>query len=142
MQNIDLLKEKTVLPEIVLPTPYFDVVEQFTLAMHNRDKKALEFLISKKQTSMNLKDKKSFIKNYLSYCNFLEKKYGEIYVQSYKGACADKKCNFESRGVSFSIHSLRMNKQLWRFNIIVDFDADNCIELEQCFDFKLTKTEV
>ena len=28
------------------------------------------------------------------------------------------------------------------YYIIVDFDVNNCIELEQCFDFKLTKTEV
>lgn len=142
MQNLELFKEKAVLPEIVLPTPYFDVVEQFTLAMQNRDKKALEFLISNKQASMNLKDKKSFINNYLNYCNTLEQKYGEIYVQSFKGASAGKKCNIDSKGVSFSIHALRMNKQLWRFNILVYFDANNCIELEQCFDFKLTKTEV
>jgi hypothetical protein len=45
MQTIDLLIQKTVLPEIVLPTPYFDVVEQFTLAMQNRDKKALELVL-------------------------------------------------------------------------------------------------
>jgi hypothetical protein len=33
MQNLELFNEKAVLPEIILPTPYFDVVEQFTLAM-------------------------------------------------------------------------------------------------------------
>ena len=45
MRTLAILKEKAVLPEIVLPTPYFDVVEQFTLAMQNRDKKALELVL-------------------------------------------------------------------------------------------------
>jgi len=58
-----------VLPEIQLPVLHFDIVEQFGLALQNRDKNALEYIISDTMSSEDFKDKQTFISNFISYCN-------------------------------------------------------------------------
>ena len=73
-------------PEVRLPELRFNVTEQLSLAFQNRDKLALEFLISDNMKSDDLKNKHIFIKNYLTYCKTLERKHGKIIVQTLNGA--------------------------------------------------------
>jgi len=131
-----------VLPEIQLPVLHFDIVEQFALALQNRDKNALEYIISDTMASEDFKDKHTFISNFISYCNTLEKKHEEIYVQTNKGACSNPVCNKGMTGISVSVNTLKNNKQLWTFNIIPEIDSNGKLDMFKCKFLKLDKAEV
>lgn len=128
--------------QIQLPNLTFDVVEQLVLALQNRDKQALEFLITDEMKSSTLKDKKGFIEGFIAYCNTLQKKHGTIYVQITKGGCNSSYCNPGKSGFSVSVLTVIDNKQLWHFNLITEVTQNNQVEVWKCFDFKIDISEV
>lgn len=128
--------------QIQLPHLTFDVVEQLVLALQNRDKQALEFLITDDMKSSTLKDKNGFIEGFITYCNALQKKHGAIYVQTTKGGCNSSYCNPGKSGFSVSVHAVIDNKQLWHFNVLTEVTQNNQVEVWKCFDFKIDISEV
>jgi hypothetical protein len=123
-----------------LPKLHFNNEEQFMLALQRRDQQALHLLLSKQMNDDALKTKDKFIANYLAHCNALEKKHGELIIQTIKGKCASTFCpNRYLNGISVSVHAAKHNKQLWVFDLIMDTDKDNCIELCRCYEMKVCK---
>ena len=127
------------LPEIILPVINFDLFEQLSFALQNRDKGALEYILSDKLVADDFKDKQDFINKFLSYCKTLEQKHGEIYVQTNSGHCDWKPCQYGKKGIAVSVHSLKRNKQLWNFNLITKFDDTQKISMLKCWCFKVDK---
>lgn len=135
-------KSTELLQEVHLPSFDFDIFEQFSLALQNRDKNAMEFLISDKMVADDFKDKQDFINKYLNHCNKLEGKYGKIYVQTHKGSCGGGYCLKGRPGFAVSVHSVFQNKQLWNFNIITELDDTEKIDMCKCWFFKVNKAEI
>ena len=129
-------------PEVRLPELRFNITEQLSLALQNRDKAALEFLISEKMESDTLKDKSAFIKNYLTYCKTLERKHGKIIVQIFNGVCGAKYCNLSHKGITVSVNTQRNNKQVWKFNLLIESLPDGKLDLGKCFDMKVKREDI
>lgn len=128
-------------PAVKLPALTFNSTEQLCLALQNRDKNALEYLISDKMKSEFLKDKASFIYNYISYCNTLERKNGKLLVQIFNGACNACYCNIGMKGIAVSVNTIENNKQLWKFNLIIEQMPDGKLELEKCHSFTIKRED-
>jgi hypothetical protein len=129
-------------PEVRLPELRFNVTEQLSLAFQNRDKLALEFLISDNMKSDDLKNKHIFIKNYLTYCKTLERKHGKIIVQTLNGACNAGYCRLGKKGITVSVNSMINNKQVWKFNLIWDLDKDGKVDLGKCLNMKVKREDI
>jgi hypothetical protein len=130
------------LPELKLPELGFDMIEQLCLALQNRDKNALAFVIWDKMDSSDLKSKQAFISNYLSYCKQLERKHGKVFVLTLKGACNGKHCHLGKQGINVSVNSLVNNKQLWKFNLLIVPTKSGKLNLGKCYDMKLSKKDI
>ena len=108
-----------------LPELCFNNEEQFMLALQSRDHQALQLLLSKQMNDDALKTKDKFIANYMAHCNALEKKHGELIIQTLKGKCTSTFCpNRNLNGISVSVHAAKCNKQLWVFDLIMDTGSD------------------
>lgn len=129
-------------PAVALPTLRFDSTEQLSLALQNRDKAALEFLITDQMVSSVLKDKKAFIKNYLGYCKTLERKHGKVIVQILNGVCNGKMCSYGSKGITVSVNTQRNNKQVWKFNLIIEANSNGQLDLGQCINMKVRREDI
>jgi hypothetical protein len=129
-------------PQVKLPELRFNITEQLSLAFQNRDKLALEFLISDSMKSYDLKNKHTFIQNYLSYCKTLERKHGKIIVQTLNGACNAGYCNLGRKGITVSVNSMINNKQVWKFNLIWDLDGEGKVDLCKCLNMKVKREDV
>jgi len=141
-EELSLTKTSPELPEVILPELGFDRIEQLCLALQNRDKNALEYLIWDKMVSFDLKSKQAFIKNYLSYCKQLERKHGKLFILTLKGACNKKNCNLGKQGINVSVNSLVNNKQLWKFNLLIETTKSGKLDLGKCYDMKLSKKDI
>jgi hypothetical protein len=141
-EELSLTKTSPELPEVSLPELGFDMIEQLCLALQNRDKNALEYLIWDKMVSFDLKSKQAFIKNYLSYCKQLERKHGKLFILTLKGACNEKQCNLGKQGINVSVNSLVNNKQLWKFNLLIETSKSGKLDLGKCYDMKLSKKDI
>jgi hypothetical protein len=129
-------------PQVKLPELRFNITEQLSLAFQNRDKLALEFLISDSMKSNDLKSKHTFIQNYLSYCKTLERKHGKIIVQTLNGACNAGYCNLGRKGITVSVNSMINNKQVWKFNLIWDLDREGKVDLCKCLNMKVKREDI
>jgi hypothetical protein len=141
-EELSLTKTSPELPEVILPELGFDRIEQLCLALQNRDKNALEYLIWDKMVSFDLKSKQAFIKNYLSYCKQLERKHGKLFILTLKGACNGKHCHLGKQGINVSVNSLVNNKQLWKFNLLIETSKSGKLDLGKCYDMKLSKKDI
>ena len=139
-QFLDKVPEE--LQEVKLPSLDFDIFEQFSLAIQNRDRNALEYLISDKLDSDGFKDKQDFIDKYLGHCKVLEKKHGQIYVQTHKGSCGGGYCIKGKPGIGVSVNSIVDNKPLWNFNVKTGIDDAHKIDFCKCYFFVINKAEV
>ncbi len=128
--------------KVQLPNLRFDSTEQLNLALQNRDKAALEFLITDQMVSSVLKDKNTFIKNYLGYCKTLERKHGNIIVQILNGVCNGKMCSYGSKGITVSVNTQRNNKQVWKFNLIIEANSNGQLDLGQCINMKVRREDI
>jgi hypothetical protein len=148
VETIDLFEQVEIseisiqAPQVKLPELRFNIAEQLSLAFQNRDKLALEFLISDSMKSNDLKDKDIFIKNYLAYCKTLERKHGKIIVQTLNGACNAGYCNLGRKGITVSVNSMINNKQVWKFNLIWDLDGEGKVDLCKCLNMKVKREDV
>lgn len=140
-EQVEISKRLINAPEVRLPELRFNITEQLSLALQNRDKEALEFLISDNMKSDFLKDKMSFIQNFLKYCKTLERKHGKILVQTFNGACNASYCSLGRKGITVSVNTLKNNKQIWKFNLIIDEMPDGKIDLGKCFNFKVKRED-
>jgi hypothetical protein len=129
-------------PAVKLPELRFDIAEQLSIALQNRDKDALVFLISDSMISDDLKNKHAFIQNYLSYCKTLERKHGKIIVQTFNGACNVGYCRLGKKGVTVSVNTQQNNKQVWKFNLIWDLDKNGKVDLGKCLNMKVKREDV
>ncbi len=141
-EEMSLTKTTKELPEVSLPELGFDRIEQLCLALQNRDKNALEYLICDKMVSFDLKSKQAFISNYLSYCRQLERRHGKLFILTLKGACNGKQCNLGKQGINVSVNSLVNNKQLWKFNLLIETTKSGKLDLGKCYDMKLSKKDI
>jgi hypothetical protein len=141
-EELPISKTIQELPEVKLPELGFDMTEQLCLALQNRDKNALAFVIEDKMDSIDLKSKQSFISNYLSYCKQLERKHGKLFILTIKGACNGKHCHFGKQGINVSVNSLVNNKQLWKFNLLIVPTKSGKLNLGKCYDMKLSKKDI
>jgi hypothetical protein len=67
-EQVEISESLIQAPAVKLPELRFNIAEQLSIALQNRDKDALGFLISDSMKSHDLKNKHAFIQNYLSYC--------------------------------------------------------------------------
>jgi hypothetical protein len=140
-RQLEFGTEKKVLPPIVLPDTHLDLVEQFSLALQNRDAIGLRQLIDKKWKHAIMGDREGFISKFIGYCDRMDKKYNGIYVHTVPGTCGRSNCG-RGRGLGVTVNSIADNKHLWRFNLVVGETQKDTVQLWLCKEFKVSSEEI
>ena len=141
--NLPQELEKPPIVTFTIPEIHYDSLQQLSFALQNRDENALQFLLSDEINDDFLKSKQDFIQRYLKYCNILEKKHGAIYIQIQKGKCTSYICpNRKKVGLSVTVNTVTGNKHLWVFNVAVDKDSHDCLDMARCIEFSVCKEHV
>jgi hypothetical protein len=121
----------------------YNVIEQFSLAIQQRDQRGLEFLLSDTQDSDYWKSKKDFISKYLNHCKKLERKHKQIFVTLIAGDCRGNRCGFAGcGGFTVSVNRMVNNKSLWNFNLLYRLDNEGKIILRRCAEFLVDNAQI
>ena len=141
--NEDQLKTSihTELKPIVLPDTKLDLIEQFAFALQNRDAIGLEQLINKKGLPHWLR-RDTFTQDFIGYCDKMDKKHGGVYVHTVPGMCGRKMCNPGAAGLGVTVNTIKDNKLLWRFNLILKQTKDDTLDIWQCEEFVVKHEEI
>ncbi len=137
-------KPKVELPPIELPSAKFDIIEQFALALQNRDAIGMKQMLAEKLDGLAFKTPDEFISKFTGYCDKMEKKHKGIFVQTVPGKCGlYKECLFGKRGLGVSVSTIKGNKLLWRFNLIFHIPYNGFrLDMRRCANFVVQHEEV
>jgi hypothetical protein len=138
-------KPNAELPPIALPSTKFDIIEQFALALQNRDAIGMKQMLVEKLDDFDLRTADEFISKFIGYCNKMEKKYKGIYVQTVPGFCSryNRSCDFGKHGLGVTVSAINRNKLLWRFNIVFrDLNNGLSLNMRRCGYFVVHSEEV
>ncbi|MFN8317775.1 MAG: hypothetical protein U0T32_15100 [Chitinophagales bacterium] len=130
------------LPPITLPDTTFDIVEQFALALQNRDSIGMRQLIDSKDQNPSWGGRQAFINKFLGFCERMDKKYDGVFVQTVPGECCRSTCNIGARGLGVSVSTIKQNKLLWRFNLVTRQTQHETLELWLCKEFKVNHEDI
>ena len=120
----------------------FDIHAQFALAIQQRDRQILDFLLSEEQDSFYWKSKSDFINKYCGCCDKLAQK-RKIFVTTLKGGCDKDGCGFNHcGGITVSANRVCNNGVLWQFNLVYNLDKKGKIRLRRCRYFEVDTTQV
>ncbi len=113
----------------------YDGFKQFALALRQRDRQVLNFLLSDRQESKHWETKQEFVDKYLECCNRFESE-GEIVISTHEGMGRQKNIPV----ISFSalevvVDSAQEGNRLWRFTLILSTDDLREIRITQCNRF-------
>jgi hypothetical protein len=129
------------LKPIVLPDTKIDLIEQFALALQNRDSIGLEQLINKKGLPHWLR-RDTFTEDFTGYCDKMDKKHGGVYVHTVPGTCGRAFCNKGTIGLGVSVNTIKDNKLLWRFNLILRETNSYTLDIWLCQEFMVNHEEI
>lgn len=135
------IPSRTELKEIELPDTKLDLIEQFALAIQNRDAIGLEQLINKKDLPYWL-ERDTFTKDFTGYCDKMDKKHGGVYVQTVPGMCGTECCFRGNAGLGVSVNTIKDNKLLWRFNLMLKERPDDTLDIWLCKEFLIKHDEI
>jgi len=120
----------------------FDIHSQFELAIQQRDRQALNYLLSDIQVTYHWKSKTDFINKYVGWCEKAEKKH-KIFVTTHRGHCRQGGCGLNScGGITVSVNTVFNNKPLWQFNLLYKLDKAGKIIMRRCKYFDVDTTQV
>lgn len=128
----------TELSPIVLPDTKLDLIEQFAIALQNRDRIGLNQLIAEKYTNKAWGTKQDFINKFLSYCDHSEQKYGTVYINTVPGECVRHTCQLGCNGLGVTVCTVADNKLLWSFNLVARQTPDQTLVLWKCKAFSVS----
>ena len=109
-----------------------DLYKQFALAIRERDKQVLHFLLSDNQESKDWESKQDFIDKYLKCCTKFESEQ-KIIITTQEGFGFD---NGSQRGfyigIAVIVDSAATKERLWRFDLVFGLDNIGKLKVNKC----------
>lgn len=141
-QQLKMSFDSKLSPEVKLPSTNFDLIEQLAIALQNRDERTLRQLIYVCNLPYSTDIGKTFVSDFIIYCNKMDKKYNGVYVHTVPGCCVVKWCNKGVNGLGVSLNTTLKNKTLWKFNIIAKQISELKLEIQLCLNFVVDHEEI
>ncbi len=129
-------KRKKKVPELPLRLRIrYDLYKQLALAIRQRDRQVLNFLLSDRQESKHWETKQEFVDKYLECCNRFESEEG-IVITTHSGIGRQNTIPIPSfSALEVVVDSAQEGNRLWRFTLILSTDDIGKIRITKCQRF-------